>query len=83
MDTNGHGSGVHSCPMMVQQGFRSAKRFARWFPEAKWPVNQVKAGGMWSGMTRLGGWDRLWNAFPARCMHHRLAHCVASRHKVW
>jgi hypothetical protein len=47
MDTNGHHFCVHSCPITVQQGFRSAKGFARWLPEAKWLINQVKAVGMW------------------------------------
>ena len=48
MDTNGHYFRVHSCPMTVEQGFRSAKGFGQWLPEAKWPVNQVKAAGIWS-----------------------------------
>jgi hypothetical protein len=45
---NGHENSVHSCPITLQQGSRSAKGFARWLPEPKWQVNQIKAAGMGS-----------------------------------
>jgi hypothetical protein len=43
----GHYFRACSCPTTVQQGYRSAEGFARWLPEAKWLINQVKVVGMW------------------------------------
>ena len=46
MDTDGHYFRVHSCPITLQQGSRSAKGFARSLPEPKWQVSHLEGAGM-------------------------------------
>jgi hypothetical protein len=35
------------CPLVIQQGFRSAEGLAQWLPEATRVANQVKAAEIW------------------------------------